>query len=112
MAAIFLGFQSVLFAIFTKTFAISEGLHPREPRWDTWYRFFTLEKGLLTGVVLTAIGLIGSIYSLSEWGSQSFGPLDPVRTLRVVIPSILSLILGFQIILSSFFLSVLGMRRR
>jgi glycosyltransferase involved in cell wall biosynthesis len=112
MAAIFLGFQSVLFAIFTKTFAISEGLHPREPRWDTWYRFFTLEKGLLTGVVLTAIGLIGSIYSLSEWGSRSFGPLDPVRTLRVVIPSILSLILGFQIILSSFFLSVLGMRRR
>jgi hypothetical protein len=112
MAAIFLGFQSVLFAIFTKTFAISEGLHPREPRWDTWYRFFTLEKGLLTGAVLTAIGLIGSIYSLSEWGSQSFGPLDPVRTLRVVIPSILSLILGFQIILSSFFLSVLGMRRR
>src|SRR4030095_1955455 len=58
------------------------------------------------------IGLIGSIYALSDWRSQLFGPLDPVRTLRVVIPSILSLILGLQTILSSFFLSVLGMGRK
>jgi glycosyltransferase involved in cell wall biosynthesis len=112
MAAIFIGFQSVLFAIFTKTFAITEGLHPKDSRLDKWYRFFTLEKGLLTGAALTTIGLIGSIYSLSDWESQLFGPLDPVRTLRVVIPSILSLILGLQTILSSFFLSVLGMGRK
>lgn len=112
MAAIFIGFQSVLFAMFTKTFAITEGLHPKDSQFDKWYRFFTLEKGLLTGAVLTAIGLIGSIYSVSDWGSRMFGPLDPVRTLRIVIPSILSLILGLQTILSSFFLSVLGMGRR
>jgi hypothetical protein len=52
------------------------------------------------------------IYSLSDWESRLFGPLDPGRTLRVVIPSILSLILGLQTILSSFFLSVLGMGRK
>ena len=112
MAAIFIGFQSVLFAIFTKTFVITEGLHSRDSSLNNLYRFFTLEKGLLTGAALTIIGLIGSIYSLSDWGLHLFGPLDPVRTLRVVIPSILSLILGLQIILSSFFLSVLGMGRK
>jgi glycosyltransferase involved in cell wall biosynthesis len=112
MAAIFIGFQSVLFAIFTKTFVITEGLHAKDSSLNKWYRFFTLEKGLLTGAALTTIGLIGSIYSLSDWGSRLFGPLDPVRTLRVVIPSILSLILGLQTILSSFFLSVLGMGRK
>jgi glycosyltransferase involved in cell wall biosynthesis len=112
MAAIFIGFQSVLFAIFTKTFAICEGLHPKEPSLNKWYRVFTLEKGLLTGAALTIIGLIGSVYSLNDWGSHLFGPLDPGRTLRVVIPSILSLILGLQTILSSFFLSVLGMGRK
>ena len=112
MAAIFIGFQSVLFAIFTKTFVITEGLHAKDSSLNKWYRFFTLEKGLLTGAVLTTIGLMGSIYSLSDWGSHLFGPLDPVRTLRVVIPSILSLILGLQTILSSFFLSVLGMGRK
>jgi glycosyltransferase involved in cell wall biosynthesis len=112
MVAIIIGFQSVIFAIFTKTFAITAGLHPKGSRIDRWYRFFTLEKGLLTGVVLTLIGLTGSIYALSEWGSRLFGPLDPVHTLRVVIPSILSLILGFQTILFSFFLSVLGLARK
>jgi glycosyltransferase involved in cell wall biosynthesis len=112
MAAIFIGFQSVLFAIFTKTFVITEGLHAKDSSLNKWYRFFTLEKGLLTGALLTTIGLIGSIYSLSDWGSRLFGPLDPARTLRVVIPSILSLILGLQTILSSFFLSVLGMGRK
>jgi glycosyltransferase involved in cell wall biosynthesis len=112
MAAVFIGFQSVLFAIFTKTFAICEGLHSRDSSLNKWYRVFTLEKGLLVGAALTTIGLIGSIYSLSDWRSRLFGPLDPVRTLRIVIPSILSLILGLQIILSSFFLSVLGMGRK
>jgi glycosyltransferase involved in cell wall biosynthesis len=112
MAAVFIGFQSVLFAIFTKTFAICEGLHSKDSSLNKWYRIFTLEKGLLVGAALTTIGLIGSIYALSDWRSQLFGPLDPVRTLRVVIPSILSLILGLQTILSSFFLSVLGMGRK
>ena len=112
MAAIFIGFQSVLFAIFTKTFVITEGLHGNDSSLNKWYRFFTLEKGLVTGSALTIVGLIGSLYSLTEWGLQWFGPLDPSRTLRIVIPSILSLILGLQIILSSFFLSVLGMARK
>jgi len=112
MAAIFLGFQSVIFAILTKTFAITEGLHPKDARMDKWYRIFTLEKGLLAGALLTLIGLIGSIHALSDWASHWFGPLDPAQTLRIVVPSILFLILGFQTILSSFFLSVLGMARK
>ena len=39
-------------------------------------------------------------------------PLDPAQTLRIVIPGVVCFTLGFQIILSSFFLSVLGMSRR
>jgi hypothetical protein len=49
MAAVFIGFQSVLFAILTKTFAITQGLHPKASRLDQLYRFFTLEKGILAG---------------------------------------------------------------
>jgi hypothetical protein len=62
--------------------------------------------------MLTIGGLIGSVYALSDWGYRWFGPLDPVRTLRIVTPSFLLLVLEFQIILSSFFLSVLGIRRK
>jgi glycosyltransferase involved in cell wall biosynthesis len=108
--AVFVGFQSTLFAAFTKIFAVTERLHPLDSRLDRLFRIFTLEKGLILGGTLIIIGLVGSVYALSDWGMRSFGALDPVLTLRIVIPAVLSLTLGIQTILSSFFLSILGMR--
>jgi glycosyltransferase involved in cell wall biosynthesis len=110
--ALFIGFQSVLFAVLTKVFAISEGLLPSDARLEKLFRYINLEVGLVMGTVLALAGLVSSIYALGIWESYSFGPLDPSSTLRTVIPSVTSLVLGCQIILSSFFLSVLGMKRR
>jgi glycosyltransferase involved in cell wall biosynthesis len=107
-----IGFQAILFAVFTKIFAISEGLLPEDLRLNKMFEHITLEVGLTVGAILVGIGLAGSVFALSDWGMLSFGPLNPSRTLRVVIPSITSLVLGCQILLSSFFLSVLGLRRR
>jgi glycosyltransferase involved in cell wall biosynthesis len=106
------GFQAVIFAVFTKVFAISEGLLPEDPRWNKLFRWITLEVGLFAGGVLLVAGLAGSIYALGDWGARSFGRLDPFQTLRLVIPAVTLLVLGSQIILSSFFLSVLGLKRR
>jgi hypothetical protein len=110
--AIFIGFQSILFAVYTKIFATNESLLPMDTRLEKLLHIVTLEKGLLVGSLLTIVGLACSIYALSDWGARLFGPLDPTKTLRIVIPAVLSLILGCQIILSSFFLSILGMSRR
>ncbi len=111
-AAVFLGFQSVLFAVFSKVYAITEGLLPEDPRLSRLFQFITLEKGLVVGAILLAVGLAASLYALSDWAGRAFGALDPVETLRIVIPGVLALTLGFQVVLSSFFLSVLGLRRR
>jgi len=111
-AAIFIGFQSILFSMFARIFAITEKLIPQDPQLDKLFRFLDLEKGLLAGGALTAVGLVASVYALSDWGGRSFGELDPSQTLRIVIPAVLSLILGCQIVLSSFFLSILGMARK
>ncbi|HEX8154682.1 MAG TPA: glycosyltransferase family 2 protein [Thermoanaerobaculia bacterium] len=110
--AILLGFQAVIFAIFTKVFAISEGLLPEDVRLNKLLRHLTLEAGLITGTVLIVLGLGLSIYAVDVWGARSFGPLDATRTLRLIIPAVLALTLGCQTILSSFFLSVLQLRRR
>jgi glycosyltransferase involved in cell wall biosynthesis len=110
--AISIGFQAVIFAVFTKIFAISEGLLPEDPRLNKALRFINLEVGLLVGGVLLLMGLGGSLYALRTWEAHAFGPLDPSKVLRTVIPATTSFALGFQIILSSFFLSVLGLRRR
>ena len=47
-----------------------------------------------------------------RWSLSHFGPLDYSSMLRRVIPAVLALVLGGQIIFSSFFLSVLGLKRR
>lgn len=113
-AALFvvIGFQGICFALFTKIFAISEGLLPDSPHLDKMFRFVTLETGLAFGCALILLGLFGSLAALGGWSGTDYGPLNPSRTLRVVIPSVTALMLGAQTILSSFFLSVLGLRRR
>jgi glycosyltransferase involved in cell wall biosynthesis len=109
--AIIIGFQSVIFAVFTKIFAIGERLLPEDPRMNKIFRYVNLEVGLIIGTGLLLMGLAGSIGALGSWGAHSFGGLDPSKTLRIVIPSVTLLMIGFETILASFFLSVLGLRR-
>jgi glycosyltransferase involved in cell wall biosynthesis len=110
--ALVIGFQAITFALFTKIFAINEGLLPDDPLLQRVSRWLTLEAGLLVGSLLFIIGLAGSLYAVSTWAERSFGSLDPTRTLRIVIPSVTLLTLGCQTILNSFFLSILGLKRR
>jgi glycosyltransferase involved in cell wall biosynthesis len=110
--AIMLGYQSIIFGFFTKLFAITEGLLPEDPRLTKMFKYVTLESGLIVGVAMCLGGVAASFYALSIWKARAFGPLDPFHTLRIVIPAATLIVLGFQTILSSFFLSVLGLRRR
>jgi hypothetical protein len=110
--SVLLGFQSVVFAFFTKIFAISEGLMPEDRNLNRLFRYITLESGLAAGFALIVIGLTASFLALGSWGATHFGLLDPGRSLRLVIPAVLSLTLGFELVLSSFFFSVLGMKRK
>jgi glycosyltransferase involved in cell wall biosynthesis len=109
--AIVIGYQTVIFAIFTKVFAITEGLLPEDPRLKTLFRYIKLETGILAGALLLVAGIGLSIYALSFWSATSFGPLDPSRTLRLVIPAVTLIAVGLQTVLSSFFLSILGLER-
>jgi glycosyltransferase involved in cell wall biosynthesis len=110
--AIMLGYQSVIFAFFTKLFAITEGLLPEDPRVTRLFKYVSLESGLIAGAAMIVGGVAASIYAVSIWKAHSFGALNPFHTLRIVIPAATLIVIGSQTILSSFFLSVLGLRRR
>jgi len=110
--AILIGFESMNFAVFSKMFATTEGLLPEDPRLSRWYKYITLEVGLIVGALLVIAGAGLWVFGLSFWRSHHFGALDPEKTLRIVIPGFVALTLGTQIILSSFFMSVLGLGRR
>jgi hypothetical protein len=109
--AIIIGFQIVSFAIFTKVFAITEGLLPKDKKLKSFLKYINLETGLISGIILLLLGLSGSVYSFSAWQASAFGSLDPALTMRIVIPSVTAIALGFQVIFSSFFLSVLELKR-
>jgi glycosyltransferase involved in cell wall biosynthesis len=111
-AFVLLGFQAIAFAVFTKVFAISEGLLPPDRAPDRLFRYITLELGLVFGVALMISGLATSVYAVGVWGARDFGPLDYSVTMRLIIPAALLLTLGVQTVFASFFLSVLGLRRR
>src|SRR5208282_1895892 len=84
-AFVLLGFQAIAFAVFTKVFAISEGLLPADPGVDRLFRYITLEVGLGVGAVLSIAGLATSVYAVSSWGARHFGAMDYSRTMRLVI---------------------------
>jgi len=110
--AVLIGFQAILFAIFSKVFVMTEGLLPVDPRFGRLPRWLSLETGLVGGGVLVLAGLAGSIAQVLGWGRESFGPLEPTRVLRSVIPAVIALALGAQLVLASFFLSLLELKRR
>ncbi len=107
-----LGYQSIIFAIFTKVFAVSENLLPVDLRLEKLFRYVTLESGLVVGILMVMGGGAVTLLAISSWEAHSFGALDPSHTLRLVVPAALLIQLGIQTVLSSFFLSVLGLRRR
>ena len=106
------GFQLIAFAVFTKVFAITEGLLPEDPRLNRLFVYIKLETGLIAGAALVLCGIAGSIFALTTWAHTSFGPMNSENLLRIVLPSVFALTLGAQVIFSSFFLSILGLRRR
>ncbi|HSF67876.1 MAG TPA: glycosyltransferase family 2 protein [Nitrospiraceae bacterium] len=110
--AILCGYQSVLFAIFSKTFAISEGLMPEDPRLTRFFKIMYLERGLLLSGMGLLVGLGLLVAAIHQWQLTGFGQLDYAKTMRFVVPGATLTALSFQTILSSFFVSILGMRRR
>ncbi|WP_028572933.1 glycosyltransferase family 2 protein [Desulfonatronum lacustre] len=109
---IIMGYQSILFAIFTKVFAINERLLPNDHRIERICKIFTLERGSMAGFLLFSIGIYLLAQSTWIWHQQQYGVLDYSEIMRKVIPGVVSAALGIQTILSSAFISILSLSRR
>jgi glycosyltransferase involved in cell wall biosynthesis len=106
------GVQSVLFAILTKVYADREGLLPLGPRAAALLARFELEVGVAFGALLALLGLGAAVFAVLTWERADFGELDPGRTLRLAIPAVTAGVIGLQVALGSFFLSVLQLGTR
>lgn len=93
------GFQFVLFYALTKIYATNHGLIPQSKNYHVIFRSFTLERGLLLGGGLMIVSGALLVFSLMNQDYSNF-----------IFLTMVLLCLGVQIILFSFFFSILGLK--
>ena len=111
-AMVLVGTQAIAFGIFAKIFAITEGLLPLDRRLKKAFEYVTLEVGLVVGSLLGFAGIGLVLHVMRRWAETRYGDLPYDATMRWMIPGVLLMVLSAQTILSSFFLSILGLKRR
>lgn len=100
-ALFLISFQFVLFYALTKIYATNHNLIPRGGKYNELFKYFTLERGLFVGVCMSLIGAISMFFCFSNYNETSY-------ILKIAIPSSIIIATGVQLILFSFFFSILG----
>ena len=103
------GLSMVSFALITRVYAYNFGLLPSRPRFFSLFKFFNLEIGLISGVVLIAFGIILIVRAAILSYTPGFDSIGFGSSIRLVFGSSLAIIVGSQVILTSFVLSMLGL---
>ena len=85
---------------------------PEDPALTRFFKYVTLEVGLVAAVLALVAGVALLVAAVLQWQGVQFGRLDYAYTMRLVVPGVTLTALGFQTLLSSFFVSILGMGRR
>lgn len=111
-AAMIIGLQAIAFWTLAKSFARHARLLPPDDPSGSLTERFPIEAGITAGLLAALLGLALSIGAVVYWGGQSFGALDPVVTLRCVIPGATLLAIGLQLVLFSFFLGIVRLDLR
>ncbi|MEM7408691.1 MAG: glycosyltransferase family 2 protein [Myxococcota bacterium] len=109
---VILGYQAVTTAIAARIYAVAEEIGPPSPGMMRAFDVFTLERGLVFGAILVALGLSGVGWAAWGWAATGFGPLEPSLSMRPLVLGSTGVVLGFQTLFMSFLYSMLGIRRR
>lgn len=102
-----IGYQLLLLWICARMFGWRSGLLPSTPATPFFEKNFTLERGVILGVIEFVLGVIVSALLLRYWYMQGFGELNMSVALRYALWGFVLLMLGIQTITQSFFLGFL-----
>lgn len=105
-----LGIQMTLFSVLARSIGVVKNLLPMTRRLAFFLNIFTLERGILFGIVLSLFGFGLAVASVESWVTAHLSALDPVTIMRIVIPSVTLIIAGAEIIFASFLLEFIDAR--
>ncbi len=89
------GYMLVLFGLITRLIGMNQGFLPQKDILNYLRAKPVLEIGSLLGCLLIITGFFYGITAIIEWGGTHFGALDPMVTMRTVLLSVMSILLGF-----------------
>lgn len=104
------GLQVLLYDIIAKDYGMTSGLIDKSKTIEMFRKYFSLEKGIIFGGVIILIGLMLNAYIVYIWVSQGLGSLS-IETLKLAIFALTILIMGVEIIFSSFLLGIFSIER-
>lgn len=108
-----LGLTMLSFGLSAKTFAVSEHLLENGGWIAGFNRVFSLERGLATGGVLALVGLVILVYILVQYISGvQLERFNQLIHLHEAIAASTLMMMGAQVMASSFFLSLLELHRQ
>jgi Glycosyl transferase family 2 len=106
-----LGVQTLTFAVLARQFAVREGFLPATRNLVRLRHWATLERVVAGGIVLLLAGIGGLSLAAVHWALTGFGPLDYAETMRAVVPSLVAMGIGLQLVLSGFLSGILDLPR-
>jgi hypothetical protein len=106
--AILLGWQCILLATLAQIFAAREGMMPALPKLEK----ITVEHGIGFGLIMSMVGVTLITTVIFTWWQSDFGKLDYPQTMRLVVPGVTLVAVGFQTAMASLMAGVLRMQRR
>jgi glycosyltransferase involved in cell wall biosynthesis len=112
LAAVVVGTQTVLSFLLAFQYATAQGVLPTTSRFEAFLKAKSLERMVLAGGVVFALGLAGVIVSAGVWANSDFGDLDVSRMMRLLIPSAAAMIVGVQLATAGFVSSILELEGR
>ena len=106
------GFQWISFGLSARIFGITHGLLPPDRALASLFDRITLETGCVIGVILLLIGLVLFLFSDSIvlGATRTMVEQHENSLLRVILPAATLVTLGAQVVLTSFFFSMLGLQ--
>jgi hypothetical protein len=104
-----LGLEVVNLGFYAKIYAVTEKLEEKDKLINFLLRHFDLERGVLVGFILFMIGLSINVYILYRWVTPSLW-FEGGTQLRAALLAMTLMVIGAQVVFSSFFLSILGMK--
>lgn len=102
------GGQVVALGLVARAYGVHH-LGDRDPMFERWESRYRLEHGLLAGAALLLAGLTIATVVLIRWLDRGLGALGEEQ---LAVLSLTLIVIGMQVVFTSFLISIVGLRRR